>query len=105
MKYKKLEEDFPFREIDKEYMYFYYTRLSSDTSEELVRLYNRECDIGLTGERVQNMFLIMLHKLFINRFNKSPMIFSKDLSVELKGKIELNKIDFFYIDHKMKIIK
>jgi hypothetical protein len=46
----------------------------------------------------------MLHKLFINRFDKSPMLFSKDLSVELKGKIKLNEIDYTFIERKMEII-
>ena len=104
MKYKNLQQDFPGREIDFEYMYFYYNRLSFETSEELVRLYNREFDIGISDERVQSIFLIMLHKLFTNRFNKSPMVFSNDMSFEFKGKIQLNEVDFTYVDYKMKRI-
>ena len=56
-------------------------------SSELVKLYNKQVDIGIVGVYRQAVFLAALRKLFIERFNQSPIKVRENILVSLTGKV------------------
>lgn len=76
---------------------FHFLRLVYETPESLVELYNREVDIGNTGEKLQILYFIVFHKLFIRNIGESPIVLdSKTNSIKVKGKICLTNNGFEY---------
>jgi hypothetical protein len=45
------------------------------TDEEMIKAYYQECKCGITGVRMQMLYLIGLRKAMIERFGKSPIEF------------------------------
>lgn len=78
-----------------DFLKFHLYRLIYESPETLVEHYNREVDIGNTGENLQIMYFIILHKLFLRQFNKSPITIDKSTnSIKVKGKVYLVKDTF-----------
>jgi|APIni6443716594_1056825.scaffolds.fasta_scaffold688526_1 hypothetical protein len=45
------------------------------TDEEMINEYYKQCKCGITGVRMQMLYLIGLRKAMIERFGKSPIEF------------------------------
>jgi len=90
---KKINIDL--RKLDKddnsEFIEFHYKRLHYEDLGRIVDYYNREFDIGETGEILQVIFLIMLHKTFIKHLEQSPIKIVDNNKLILNGRItEIN---------------
>ncbi|MGG5639134.1 hypothetical protein [Myroides sp. C20-1] len=85
---------------------FHLHRLVYETTESLVRLYNQEIDIGITGEKLQILYFIIFHKLFIRNLGKSPIVLSSETkSVQVKGKISLTNNGFEFQNESRSFLK
>jgi hypothetical protein len=73
--------------------------------EKTVEIYNNEIEIGLTGESLQTLSLVVLHVIFLEYFNKSPIKIDNK-TLEVKGKVYLTKNgnDFEIINRKLRIV-
>ena len=75
----------------------FFQRLNSHENSAIVEAYNNEKRI--VGVRAQNLYLIALNKIFINRFQKSPIHVISDGIVSLTGPIyyleQLDTFDWF----------
>ena len=74
--------------------------------EKTVEIYNNEIEIGLTGESLQTLSLVVLHVIFLEYFNKSPIKIRDNKTLEVKGKVYLTKNgnDFEIINRKLRIV-
>lgn len=74
---------------------FHVKRLAYESTEKLIEIYNHEVEIGMTGEKIQILYFIILHKMFIRDLGKSPIILDVDkATVKIKGKIYSTKNGF-----------
>jgi hypothetical protein len=73
--------------------------------EKTVEIYNNEIEIGLTRESLQTLSLVVLHVIFLEYFNKSPIKIDNK-TLEVKGKVYLTKNgnDFEIINRKLRIV-
>ena len=72
--------------------------------EKIVELYNKEVEIGLTGEKLQIPYLIVFHVIFLEHFDKSPIIIVDNKTIELKGKIYLTQNSFKYETNNLRVV-
>lgn len=88
---------------------FFINRLIFEPIETLVELYNKEVEIGVTGEKMQTLYFVVFHKLFLRYWDKSPIVLSPDSkSIRVKGKIRLGRNGFKLVDGNcghLKIVK
>lgn len=91
---------------EKEFLSFHFNRLFYEKPEKIVELYNNEVEIGLTGEKLQILYLLVLNKLFIKHFYKSPIVIVDNNTIDIKGKIYLTKNSFEYEDkNNLRVIR
>jgi hypothetical protein len=72
------------------------SRFSEKSDQSLVDAYNRDFRLGFVVKK-QALYLVALHKVFLKRFNKSPLKF-KDNCIELTHPIKLTDTSWEYID-------
>ena len=82
----------------EDFTLFHFHRLYYEPPEKIVEIYNNEVEIGLTGEKLQILYLIVFHVIFLEHFEKSPIIIVDNHTIDLKGKIYLTKNSFEYED-------
>ena len=73
-------------------------RLYYDDDDELIRLYNKEFQIGLTGEYFQQLYLVCFDRIFKRRFDMSPIggienkkVFMKGVKISFQGGFHATK--------------
>lgn len=62
----------------------------SQSNEELVLAYNKLCEHGFFGVHAQGLSTIAQHKVFMERFGKSPIRFEQNTLLEFTGPIALD---------------
>ena len=61
----------PFRASNRERLLEHYQTLSNTTLEDLVESYNKNVSIGITGTQAQGLYLLAMHKVFLNKCGRS----------------------------------
>lgn len=80
-------------------------RLYYDDDDELIRLYNKEFQIGLTGEYFQQLYLVCFDSIFKRRFDISPIGGIENKKVFMKGKVSLFKGRLVITETKLNVVK
>ncbi|MEG1388571.1 MAG: hypothetical protein RSC72_15080 [Algoriella sp.] len=74
---------------------FYLNRFEYMDNSLFIDQYNREVEIGNTGEVLQVCYFTIMDRIFKRKFGKSPMVLnSEDKSITIKGTIYLSKDSF-----------
>jgi hypothetical protein len=63
--------------------------LSGSTLEELVHSYNKSCEIGITGNQLQGLRLLAMHKVFLNKCGTSPISWTDNMILALGKPVEV----------------
>lgn len=84
---------------------FLFFRLYYDDDDELIRLYNKEFQIGLTGEYFQQLYLLCFDRIFKRRFDMSPIGGIENKKVFMKGKVSLFKGRLVITETKLNVVK
>lgn len=87
------------------FLTFMFFRLYYEDDVELVRLYNKEFEIGITGEYFQQLYLICFLYIFNKRFNKSPIVGVDNKKVLMTGKAFLSKGQLIIRNTNLSIVK
>ena len=74
---------------DRERLLEHYQTLSSSTLEELVESYNKNVTIGITGTQVQGIYLLAMHKVFLNKCGRSPISWTDNMVLALGSAVEV----------------
>lgn len=69
-------------------------------SSELVKLYNKQVDIGIVGVYRQAVYLVALRKMFKDRFNQSPVHVKDNVLVSLTGKVKQKEDALYYLNNQ-----
>ena len=70
------------------------------TSSELIRLYNKQVDIGIVGVYRQAVFIVALRKVFKDRFNQSPVRVKDNVLVSLTSKVKQLQHSLYYLNNQ-----
>ena len=73
---------------DRERLLGHIETFSSNTLEELVEVYNKSCEIGITGNQFQGVRLLALHKVFLNKCGRSPISWTDNMVLALGTAVE-----------------
>ncbi len=73
---------------DRERLLEHIETFSSNTLEELVEVYNKSCEIGITGNQFQGVRLLALHKVFLNKCGRSPISWTDNMVLALGTAVE-----------------
>jgi hypothetical protein len=68
---------------DRERLLGHIETFSSITLEELVNVYNKNCEIGIIGNPFQDVPLLALHKVFLNKCNPSHIYWTNNMILAL----------------------
>lgn len=68
----------------------------AQSNEELVKAYHKLCEHGFFGVHAQGLSVIAQHKVFTERFGKSPIRFEQNTLLEFTGPIELLDNDWVH---------
>lgn len=68
---------------DRERLLEHYQTLSNATLEELVESYNKNVSIGITGTQAQGLYLLAMHKVFLNKCGSSPISWTHNMVLAL----------------------
>ena len=74
---------------DRERLLGHIETFSSNTLEELVEVYNKSCEIGITGNPFQGVRLLALHKVFLNTCGNSPISWTDNMILALGKPVEV----------------
>jgi hypothetical protein len=74
---------------DRERLLGHIETFSSNTLEEIVEVYNKSCEIGITGNQFQGVRLLALHKAFLNKCGTSPISFTDNMILALGKQVEV----------------
>lgn len=80
-------------------------RLYYEDDDELIRIYNKEFQIGLTGEYFQQLYLVCFDRIFKRRFDMSPIGGIENKKVFMKGKVSLFKGRLVITETKLNVVK
>ena len=69
-------------------------------SSELVKLYNKQVDIGIVGVYRQAVFLVALRKVFKVQFNQSPVHVKDNVLVSLTSKVKQLQHSLYYLNNQ-----
>jgi hypothetical protein len=53
--------------------------LSAFSLEDLIEEYNKSCEIGITGNQMQGIRLLAMHKVFLDKCGKSPISWTENM--------------------------
>jgi hypothetical protein len=87
------------------FLKFIFFRLFYEDDDELIKLYNKEFQIGLTGEYFQKVYLVCFDRIFKRRFDMSPIGGIENKKVFMKGKVSLFKGRLVITETKLSIVK
>ena len=87
------------------FLKFIFFRLFYEDDDELIKLYNKEFQIGLTGEYFQKVYLVCFDRIFKRRFDMSPIGGIENKKVFMKGKVSLFKGRLVITETKLTIVK
>jgi hypothetical protein len=73
---------------DRERLLEHYQTLSSAALEELVESYNKNVSIGITGTQAQGLYLLAMHKVFLNKCGRSPISWTDNMVLALGEVVE-----------------
>ena len=73
---------------DRERLLEHYQTLSNTTLEELVESYNKNVSIGITGTQAQGLYLLAMHKVFLNKCGRSPISWTDNMVLALGSIVE-----------------
>ena len=73
---------------DRERLLEHIQTLSNATLEELVESYNKNVTIGITGTQAQGLYLLAMHKVFLNKCGRSPISWKNNMVLELGKAVE-----------------
>lgn len=71
------------REGDKELFFEKVDYFRKQSNEKLIKAYQREANIGITGVHAQALHLLALRKVMIERFGESPITFEDGCVIDL----------------------
>jgi hypothetical protein len=74
---------------DRERLLEHYQTLSNTTPEELVESYNKNVSIGITGTQAQGLYLLAMHKVFLNKCGRSPISWTDNMVLALGEAVEV----------------
>ena len=86
------------------FLKFIFFRLFYEDDDELIKLYNKEFQIGLTGEYFQKVYLVCFDRIFKRRFDMSPIGGIENKKVFMKGKVSLLKGRLVITETKLRIV-
>lgn len=87
------------------FLKFIFFRLFYEDDDELIKLYNKEFQIGLTGEYFQKVYLVCFDRIFKRRFDMSPIGGIENKKVFMKGKVSLFKGRLVITETKLNVVK
>jgi hypothetical protein len=70
------------------------------TNEELVQAYNRSVKIGILAAYGQAVYLVSMRYVFLERFQKSPVLINDKIILKLSGMVKLENELLFYLDNE-----
>jgi len=73
---------------DRERLLEHYQTLSNVTLEELVESYNKNVSIGIIGNQAQGLYLLAMHKVFLNKCGRSPISWTDNMVLALGTAVE-----------------
>ena len=73
-------------------------KLELSSSTELIKLYNKQVDIGIVGVYRQAVYLVALRKMFLERFNQSPVHVKDNVLVSLTSKVKQKEDALYYLN-------
>jgi hypothetical protein len=68
---------------DRERLLEHIQTLSNATLEELIDSYNKNVSIGITGTQAQGLYLLAMHKVFLNKYGRSPISWTDNMVMAL----------------------
>lgn len=74
---------------DRERLLEHIQTLSNATLEELVESYNKNVAIGITGTQAQGLYLLAMHKVFLNKCGRSPISWTNNMVLALGKVVEV----------------
>ena len=86
------------------FLKFIFFRLFYEDDDELIKLYNKEFQIGITGEYFQKVYLVCFDRIFKRRFDMSPIGGIENKKVFMKGKVSLFKGRLVITETKLRIV-
>ena len=79
---------------DIERIHEQFATLKNKSKQELVKLYNKQVQIGLVGVHAQAIFVVALHWAFKALFLNSPIFIQDNIHIKLSGIIELDELNW-----------
>ena len=74
---------------DRERLLEHIQTLSNVTLKELVESYNKNVTIGITGTQAQGLYLLAMHKVFLNKCGRSPISWTDNTVLALSEAVEV----------------
>lgn len=75
----------------------YVDQLSAYSNGELIEAYNKQAHLGMVGVRRQVLYIMALHRVFLNRFGRSPVWNERKNVWGLRGTIVLRGESFSFL--------
>jgi hypothetical protein len=83
---------------DRERLLEHITQMKTFSLAELVDAYNASQRIGITGNQFQGVYLLGMHKVFLDSFGKSPIEWTNNILLKLTRSIEVSGDRWEYVD-------
>ena len=74
---------------DRERLLEHYQTLSNATPEEVVESYNTNVSIGINGTQAQGLYLLAMHKVFLNKCGRSPISWTDNMVLALGRAVDV----------------
>jgi hypothetical protein len=82
---------------DRERLLGHITHMKTFSLTELVDAYNASQRIGITGNQFQGVYLLGMHKVFLDTFGKSPIEWTDNILLRLTRSIEVSGDGWEYV--------
>ena len=88
---KKCFKELFFNEVEK---------LQDLSNDQLINRYNKQVEIGIVGSYSQAVFLVVLRKFFLERFNATPILLKDNILISLTSKVKLERGELYFLNNE-----
>ena len=75
-------------------------KLQDLSNDQLINRYNKQVEIGIVGSYSQAVFLVVLRKFFLERFNATPILLQDNILISLTSKVKLEKGELYFLNNE-----
>lgn len=75
-------------------------KLQDLSNDQLINRYNKQVEIGIVGSYSQAVFLVVLRKFFLERFNASPILLKDNILISLTSKVKHQRGKLYFLNNE-----